>query len=54
MTSRFCNTLAALALALLVCAAAPAAHAQGVAAGRPGAAAEPVVYTGPMHPEVKS
>jgi len=54
MRSRFFNALGALALALVVCAAAPAARAQGGAAGRAGAGAEAVVYTCPMHPEVKS
>jgi protein SCO1/2 len=54
MRNRYFNALAAAAVALMLCPAAPAARAQAPAAALPGGAAEPVVYTCPMHPEVKS
>ena len=54
MRSRYFNTLAAAAFALLLCSAAPAARAQGAAAGAWPSAPKAVVYTCPMHPEVKS
>jgi cytochrome oxidase Cu insertion factor (SCO1/SenC/PrrC family) len=50
----YSNALAALAVALLLCAAAPATRAQTAAAARPGGGTQPVVYACPMHPEVKS
>jgi len=39
---------------LLLCSAFPATHAQEVAAAWPSGGTKPVVYTCPMHPEVKS
>ena len=47
------GTLAALSLALLFCAAAPGARARASAAARQ-VSAKPIVYSCPMHPEVKS
>jgi cytochrome oxidase Cu insertion factor (SCO1/SenC/PrrC family) len=52
MPSRHDRTLAALAVALLLCAAAPETRSQAAPA-RPNAA-EVVIYSCPMHPEVKS
>jgi cytochrome oxidase Cu insertion factor (SCO1/SenC/PrrC family) len=55
MKSRHFNTLAALAVALLLLtAAAPAARAQEAVSPAPKAAPKAVVYSCPMHPEVKS
>ena len=54
MRSRIFNTLAALSVGLLLCAAAPATRAQATAAAWPSGEKKPVVYTCPMHPEVKS
>ncbi|HEX6183864.1 MAG TPA: SCO family protein [Pyrinomonadaceae bacterium] len=55
MRSRIFNTLAALSVALLLCSAAPATRAQATAAAWPSGGKKPVVvYTCPMHPEVKS
>src|SRR5215212_10838778 len=53
MRSRYYNALAAFAFAVTLCAAAPAppAHAAG---HDPHGEAKAVVYTCPMHPEVKS
>ncbi|MFL6337117.1 MAG: SCO family protein [Pyrinomonadaceae bacterium] len=53
MRSRYYNALAALAFTLTLCAAAPAppVHAAG---HDPRAEAKEVVYSCPMHPEVKS
>jgi protein SCO1/2 len=51
MRNRHYRTLAALAFALVLCAAAPPAR---VAAHDPHAESKEVVYTCPMHPEVKS
>jgi len=54
MRSRTFNALAALAVALLFCSAAAATQAQGTTAAWPNSGTKPVVYTCPMHPEVKS
>ena len=54
MRNRYYNALAALAFALTLSAAAPAARAQESPAARPGAGTKAVVYSCPMHPEVKS
>ncbi len=55
MTSRHFKALAALAVALLLCATAPATRAHdGHAAAQKVGGTKPVVYTCPMHPEVKS
>jgi cytochrome oxidase Cu insertion factor (SCO1/SenC/PrrC family) len=54
MRRRVFNTLAALAVVLTLCSAIPATHAQEAAAAWPSGGAKPVVYTCPMHPEVKS
>ncbi|HEX7957238.1 MAG TPA: SCO family protein [Pyrinomonadaceae bacterium] len=53
MRSRHLYTAAAFALALVLSAAAPAPRARA-AADDPHGAAEEVVYSCPMHPEVKS
>ncbi len=53
MKSIYFNTLAALAVALLLCSAAPAARAQATSRA-PKGVAKAVVYSCPMHPEVKS
>jgi len=55
MRNRHYRTVAALAFVLtLSAAAAPATRAQAPAAAWPGGGAKAVVYTCPMHPEVKS
>jgi protein SCO1/2 len=55
MRNRHHNALAALAFALTLSAAAPATRAQAVApAAWPSAGTKAVVYSCPMHPEVKS
>ena len=57
MRNRHHHTLAALAIALLLSAAAPAPRAhdpRAHAAAQPSRATKTVVYTCPMHPEVKS
>jgi protein SCO1/2 len=53
MRNGYCNALAALAAALMLCAAAPAARAQATSAATT-AGAKVVIYSCPMHPEVKS
>ena len=55
MRNKHHNALAALAFALTLSAAAPATRAQAVApAAWPSAGTKAVVYSCPMHPEVKS
>ncbi len=55
MRNRHYNALAALAFALTLSAAAPATRAQAAApAAWPSAGTKAVVYSCPMHPEVKS
>lgn len=54
MRNRHHNTLAALALLLTLSAATPAARAQATPAAWPNAGTKAVVYSCPMHPEVKS
>jgi protein SCO1/2 len=53
MRNRHYRTLAALAAALLLCAASPEARAQAAAGSRTDAA-KAIIYSCPMHPEVKS
>jgi protein SCO1/2 len=53
MRNRHNRTLAALAVALLLCAAPPETHAQATSRARPDAVRS-AVYSCPMHPEVKS
>jgi protein SCO1 len=54
MRNRPNNALVALALVLTLCAAAPATRAQADAAALPSGGSQAVVYSCPMHPEVKS
>ena len=55
MKSRYFNALAALAVTLLLNSAAPATRAQATGAAWPGVVGtKPIIYSCPMHPEVKS
>ncbi|MET0621805.1 MAG: SCO family protein [Pyrinomonadaceae bacterium] len=54
MRNRHHNALAAFACALMLSAAAPAIRAQASPAAWPSAGTKAVVYSCPMHPEVKS
>jgi protein SCO1 len=53
MRNGYYRTLAALAVALLLCAASPETRAQAAAGSRTDAA-KAIIYACPMHPEVKS
>jgi protein SCO1 len=53
MRNRYYRTLSAFAVALMLCAVSPETRAQAAAPSRPDEA-KTVVYSCPMHPEVKS